>query len=209
QPARPHAARGPGARACRAGRASVKAGANPPWRPMAGRAALQPPDKRGLVLSGRSAPPAGHQIDIGSRLEERVGRGFDAVHARDRIEYDLSLLAGVVRRDFLQIDLAERELRAVLGPADGGIVDGVTFIGQLHDYAEPDRFLCNSLFDLVEKKVRTAPGGFGLVEIFIACDRQHPIAPVVAHAIRVGKLEADTAKNDSFAKLLGIGFGIW
>jgi len=27
QPARPHAARGPGARACRAGRASVKAGA--------------------------------------------------------------------------------------------------------------------------------------------------------------------------------------
>ena len=81
--------------ACRAGRASVKAGANPPWRPMAGRAALQPPYKRGLVLSGRSAPPAGHQIDIGSRLEERVGRGFDAVHARDRIEYDLSLLAGV------------------------------------------------------------------------------------------------------------------
>ena len=76
-----------------------------------------------LVLSGRSAPPPAHQIDVGSRLEEGIGRGFDAVHSRDRIEDDVLLLAGVVRRDLPQADFAERELRALLGPADRGIVN--------------------------------------------------------------------------------------
>ncbi len=133
------------------------------------------------MLFGRSAPPAAHQINIGAWLEERIGRGFDAIHSRDRIEDDVLLLAGVVRRDFLQTDFAERELRTLLGPADRGIVNDVAVLGQLYDYAKPDGFLCNSLFDLVEEEVWTARGGFGLVEIFVACDRQHPIAPVAAH----------------------------
>src|SRR5690242_15493538 len=82
----------------------------------AGWAALYPACGFGrLVLSGRSAPPPGHQIDIGSRLEERIGRGFDAVHPRDGIEDDALLLAGVVVSDFVQADFAERELRTLLG----------------------------------------------------------------------------------------------
>ena len=56
---------------------------------------------------GRSPAPAGHQIDVGARLEERIGGGFDAVHPRDRVENDVLLLASVIRRDFLQTDVAE------------------------------------------------------------------------------------------------------
>ena len=116
------------------------------------------------MLSGRSAPPPAHEINIGARLEERIGRGFDALHAGDRIEDDVLLLAGVVRRDFPQADFAERELGTLLGPADRGIVSDVAVLGQLYGYAKPDRFLCNSLFYLVEEEVRTARGRFGLVE---------------------------------------------
>ena len=83
----------------------------------------------GLLPSGCSAPPPAHQIDVGSRLEERIGRGFDAVHARDWIEDGVLLFAGVVRGDFLQIDFAKRALRTFLGPANGGIVNRVTFLG--------------------------------------------------------------------------------
>lgn len=119
------------------------------------------------MLSGRSAPSPAHQIDVGSRLEERIGRGFDAVHSRDRIKDDVLLRAGVVRSDFLQADFAERELRTVLGRANRGIINGVAVLGQLHRYAKSDGFPCNSLFDLVEEEVGAAGGGFGLVEIFV------------------------------------------
>jgi hypothetical protein len=78
------------------------------------------------------------------------------------------LLSGVVRSDFLQTDFAKRALRTLPGSADRGIVNGVTVLGQLHGHAKSDQFLCNSLFDLVEQEVRTALGGFGVVEIFVA-----------------------------------------
>src|SRR5215472_468282 len=106
-----------------------------------------------LVLSGRSAPPPAHQIDVGARLEERIGRGFDAVHARDRIEDDVLLLAGVVRRDLPQADFPKRELPSLLGPADGGVVNRVAVLGQLHGYAKPDRPAGNALPELVEEEV--------------------------------------------------------
>ena len=80
--------------------------------------ALRPP-------SGCSAPPPAHRIDIGSRLEERIGRGFDAVHSRDRIKDDALLLAGVVRDDLPQTDFAKRALRTLFGPADCGIINRV------------------------------------------------------------------------------------
>ena len=70
--------------------------------------------------SGRSAPPPAHQIDVGSRLEERIGRGFDAVHSQDWIENDVLLLAGFVRDDLAQTDFAERALRTFLGPGSRG-----------------------------------------------------------------------------------------
>src|SRR5271157_5060692 len=54
---------------------------------------------------------------------------------------------------------------------------------------KPNRFLRDPIFDLVEEEVWTPRGRSGLVQIFIACYRQHPIAPVAAHAVRVGKLE--------------------
>ena len=98
-----------------------------------------------LVPSGRPAPSAAHQIDIRSRLEERIGRGFDAIHSRDRIEDDVLLLDSVVRNDLLQTDLAERELRTLLGPANCGIVNGVAVLGQLYDYAKPDGYPCDLL----------------------------------------------------------------
>jgi hypothetical protein len=120
------------------------------------------------MLFGRSAPPAAHQINIGAWLEERIGRGFDAIHPRDRIEDDVLLRAGVVRRDFPQTEFAERELRTVRGPADGGIVNDVAILGQLYDDAKPDGFPCNALLDLVEEEIWTPRGGFGLVEIFVA-----------------------------------------
>src|SRR5271155_2239228 len=142
-----------------------------------------------LPLSGRSASPPGHQINVGSRLEERIGRGFDAIHSGDGIEDNVLLLPGVVRSDFVQTDLAECALGTLLGPADRGIIDSVTVLGQLYGHAKPDGFLCNSLFDLVEEEVWTARGGFGVSKIFVAWYRQHPIAPVAAHAVPVGKLE--------------------
>ena len=72
---------------------------------------------------------------IGSRLEERIARGFDAVHSRDRIEDDVLLLAHIVRSDFQQIDFAEGGLRTLLGPADRGVVNSVTMPGQLYPRA--------------------------------------------------------------------------
>src|ERR1700674_1831507 len=71
-----------------------------------------------LLHTRCSAPSAGHQIDIRPRLEERIGRGIDAVHSRDGIKDDVLLLAGVVRSNLRQTDLAERELRSSLWPAD-------------------------------------------------------------------------------------------
>src|SRR5215510_8024762 len=113
----------------------------------------------GLLPARPSAPPSAHQIDVGSRLEERVGRGFDSVHAWDRIKDDALLLAGVVRGDFLQANFAERALRTFLGPPHRGIVNCVVVIRQLHDYTKPDGSPCNALFNLVEEEVRTASGG--------------------------------------------------
>lgn len=80
-------------------------------------------------------------------------------------------------------------LRTVLGPADRGIVNDVAILGQLHGYAKPDGFPCNALLDPVEEEIWTPRGAFGLIEIFVARYRQHPIAPVAAHAVRVGKFE--------------------
>src|ERR1700739_3022756 len=97
----------------------------------------------------------------------------------------LGLFGGVS----LQPLFAERAVRTVLGPAHRGIVNRVAFVGQLYGYAKPDRSPCYSLSDFVEEEARTARGGFGLAEIFVAGDRQHPVAPVAAHALRVGKLE--------------------
>jgi hypothetical protein len=72
---------------------------------------------------------------------------------------------------------------------DRGIVNDVSILGQLYDDAKPNGFLCNAIFDLVKEEIWTGPGGFGLVEIFIACYRQHTIAPIAARAVCVGKLE--------------------
>src|SRR5262249_12042922 len=91
--------------------------------------------------------------------------------------------------DFLETDFAECELRASLGPADGGVVSDVAVLGQLYDDAKLDGFLYHSLFDLVEEKVWTARGSFGFIDIFVTRRRQHPITPVTAQAVRVGKLE--------------------
>src|SRR5215471_19067342 len=142
-----------------------------------------------LVLSGRSAPPPAHQIDVGARLEEGIGRGFDAVHAWDRIKDDVLLLAGVVRGDFRQTDFAERALRTFFRPADRGIVDRVAVLGQLHGYPKPDGFPGNALLDLVKEGVWPARGAFGLAEVFVTGDRQHPVAPKAALTIRIGKSE--------------------
>ena len=73
-------------------------------------------------LSVRPAPSPAHHVDIGARLEERIGRGFDAIDPWGRIKDDVSLLRGVVRSDFRQTDFVEGELTARLGPADRGIV---------------------------------------------------------------------------------------
>jgi hypothetical protein len=126
------------------------------------------PRALGLLPAGCSAPPPAHQIDIGSRLEERIGRGLDAIHARDRIEDDALLLAGVIRDNLPQTDFAKRALRTLLGPANRRVVNRVAVLGQLHDYTKPDGSPENSLSDLVEEEVRTARGGFGRVEIFVA-----------------------------------------
>jgi hypothetical protein len=48
------------------------------------------------------------------------------------------LLPGVARGDYLQTDFAECELRTPLGPADRGIVDDVTVLGQLYGYSKPN-----------------------------------------------------------------------
>ena len=94
-----------------------------------------------MLFSGCSAPPSAHQIDIGSPLEERISRGFDTVHPRDRIEDDVLLLACVIRGDFLQADFAERALRTLLGLAGRGFVNCVAALGQLYDYSKPYGFL--------------------------------------------------------------------
>ena len=88
-------------------------------------------------------------------------------------------LSGVIS---VQADFSELEPRTILRPADSGIVNGVAILSQLHDDLKPDRLLRNPLFDLVEEEVRPLCCRSGLVQIFIACHRQHPIAPVAAHA---------------------------
>src|SRR5215471_1585685 len=75
------------------------------------------------------------------------------------------------------------------GRSSGQRTVASSILGQLNSYTRPNGFLCNSLLDLVEEEVWTARGSFGLVEIFVACQRQHPITPVAAFAGRVGKLE--------------------
>ena len=56
--------------------------------------------------------------------------------------------------DSRQTDFAERELRTILGPPDGGIVNDVAILGQLHDDAKLNRSLRDPLFDLIEEEVR-------------------------------------------------------
>ena len=47
----------------------------------------------------------------------------------------------------------EGELRTILRPADGSIIDGVAVLGQLHGEAELNRFLRGSRLELVEEEV--------------------------------------------------------
>jgi hypothetical protein len=106
---------------------------------------------------------------IGSRLEQGIGRGLDAVHPWDGIEDNVLLFAGVVRRDLVQTDCAERQLRTILGPADGGIVNDVNILGQLYGYAKPDRY--HSVDDF---PARTTGGLLEFLNALIATD---PAAP--------------------------------
>src|SRR5205823_12754278 len=159
-----------------------------PQRP-ATALALKPRAARHLPLAGGPAAPSGHQVNICPRLEQRICRGLNAIHPRDRIENDLLLLPGIVRGDLGQADVAERELSTVLGPADGRVIEGVAALGQLNENAKPDRRLGNPLFDLVEQEVRPAGGRFGVAQIFVAGGRQQPIAPVPADTVAVGELE--------------------
>jgi hypothetical protein len=113
-----------------------------------------------VLRFGQSASPPAHQMHIGSWLEERIDQGFDAAHSRDRFEGDVLLLAGVIRSDLRQTVFTERELRAFLGPADRGIVDDVTILGQLHDYTKPDAPLATR--PLIPSKISNASPQEGL-----------------------------------------------
>ena len=61
----------------------------------------------GLLLLGCSAASAGQQVDVRAGLEERIGRGLDAVDSWDGIKDDALLLGGVVGSDCRQTDFAE------------------------------------------------------------------------------------------------------
>ncbi len=92
-----------------------------------------------LLRHGRSAPAPGHQIDVRPRFEERIRRGFDPLHAWNRIEDDVLLRLRIVRRDLRQSDFTERQLRTAFGPTDGGVVGGIAVLGQLHGDTKTDR----------------------------------------------------------------------
>jgi hypothetical protein len=123
---------------------------------------------RVTLLSGRSAPSAGQQIDIRSRLKQRVGRGLDAIHPRNRIEDKTLLLAGIIRSNRRQTDFAECELRPIFRPTDRGIIYGVSVLSQLHHDAKFNRFFLDSFLEFVEEEVRGFPRCASIVQIFIA-----------------------------------------
>ena len=87
------------------------------WRIVAVSGESVPPLGR-RAFSGFSAPSARHQIDVRPRLEQRVGRGRDALDARNGIENDPLLLVGIVRGNGCQTDFSERYQLAALRPAE-------------------------------------------------------------------------------------------
>ena len=82
----------------------------------------------GGLFPGFPAPPAGHQINVSARIEQRIGRGLDTFNARNRIEDDSLLFAGIVRDNGCQRDLSERDQLTAFRPADGRIVRDVAIL---------------------------------------------------------------------------------
>jgi hypothetical protein len=77
-------------------------------------------------------------------------------------------------------DLAERQLDAVFGPADGGVIGGIAGIGELDDDAEPDRTGLQARFEFVEEEVGGLGGGSLVGEVVVACDGKDAIAAKAA-----------------------------
>ena len=118
------------------------------WQIIAVSGESVPPLSR-RAFSGFSAPSARHQIDVRPRLEQRVGRGLDALDARNGVENDPLLLGGVVWGNGCQTDLSELYQLAALRPADGRIIRDVAILCQLYEDAKPHRFLGHPGPDLI------------------------------------------------------------
>src|SRR5258708_4935841 len=63
--------------------------------------------------------PSAQQINGGAQFEQRVVGGFNAVHARNRVEDDLFLLHFVVRHLRVENYSAETDQRPLLRPVNG------------------------------------------------------------------------------------------
>jgi hypothetical protein len=100
---------------------------------------------------------------------------FNTVHPRNGVEDDVLLLAGIVRWDLRQADLAERDPLAGVWPTHCCIVHDIAVLAQLDLDAKLDRTFRDTLLDLVEEKVRTLGLRARVVEVLVARRGQNPV----------------------------------
>jgi hypothetical protein len=102
------------------------------------------------VSTRRPAAPSAEQVQIGARIEQRIGGGFNSIHARDGIEDDAALLRVAVSYQRVQGNVPELDLAAAFRPTSGGVVNRVSGLGQLHQDVELDGALRDAFPNLIE-----------------------------------------------------------
>jgi hypothetical protein len=133
-------------------------------------------------------------------IQERIAGGFDAVDARDRVENDVALFGCIVGNDRRQRDGSEMDMLPVFRPLRGRVVDHIALAGNLDEYFQLDRILCDSLRYFIEEIVAGFGCGFGGVEKLVALGWTNPEADGCESECRSSDSELrlpDRAKADA------------
>src|SRR6185437_13010066 len=84
---------------------------------------------RGPLFASLTTASSAHQIDRGAHFEQGIGGRFDSLNARDGIENDLPLFAGIVGDYASENDSAEIDKPPVLRPMSRCVVHSVRIAG--------------------------------------------------------------------------------
>ena len=160
-------------------------------------------------MARRPATASAKQVDIGARLKQGIGGGLNSLDTRNGVKNDVALFRLAVRHRRVQNDLTEFHLGATLRPADRRVIKNISSLGQLYDNVKLEGTCRDALPDVVDKEVGAPGRDGGGIQVLVAEFRQNAVAAKTAGPSAALNLNAETAKNDSRAKLVGIGLGAW